>query len=184
MDDFAALSPDLVFISHGHNEGHAVHAEPYWRDDLLALTETVSLLSPASEIALIAQNPRTADDSMDARQYVTRSVAQMRGYGFINVWRAFQDASPAGRVVEEPADGALIDADGVHPNTAGERVWTDAVERQMVLVPGAVPSQPAVLAGDSGAESAAGWRLRVPDRLRAVRLDGARRHARQGHEAL
>ena len=135
------LSPDLVFISHGHNEGHTVPAEPYWRDDLLALTESFSLLSPASELVLIAQNPRTADDSMDARQYVTQSVAQMRGYGFVNVWRAFHDASPGGVVVQDPAPGALIDTDGVHPNAAGQRVWADAVERQLVLVPGAVSSQ-------------------------------------------
>ncbi|WP_028057905.1 SGNH/GDSL hydrolase family protein [Candidatus Solirubrobacter pratensis] len=133
-DEFAALQPDLIVISHGHNDGYTVSAEPYWRDDLLALSETVSQLSPASEIALIAQNPRTADDSMDARQYATASVAAMRGYGYVNVWRAFEDASHG-----DPA--TLLVADGIHPNAAGQRVWADAVLAQLRNVPGAIGSQ-------------------------------------------
>ncbi len=128
---FGSLHADLIFISHGHNEGALVPAEPYWRDDLLALTESVSLASPSSEIVLIAQNPRTADASMGPRRYVTRTVAQARGYGFVNVWRAFEHAAPGGRVASDPAAGSLLLADGVHPNAAGQRVWADAVRARM-----------------------------------------------------
>ncbi len=153
-----AVHPDLIYVNHGHNDGYTVPAEPYWRDDLLALTESLSLASPKSEIVLIAQNPRTADPSMDARRPVTQDVAQERGYGFVNVWQAFHDAAPDGV-------GALLLGDGIHPNAAGSRVWAGAVLRDLLDGPTALQrpsslSQPvaSLVAGDFASGTAPGWR--------------------------
>ena len=152
-----AVHPDLIYVNHGHNDGYTVPAEPYWRDDLLALTESLNLASPKSEIVLIAQNPRTADPSMDARRPVTQDVAQERGYGFVNVWQAFHDAAPDGV-------GSLLISDGIHPNPAGSAVWADAVLRDLVAGPTGVQkpsslSMPvtSLVPGDFSS----GYRLRV-----------------------
>lgn len=135
--------PELVFISHGHNDGTGFTATPF-RDDLLALCEVINMQTPGSEIVLISQNPRLpfpGSDYQEALIHQTMAVAQARGYGYINVWKAFVDASPGGVPVADPTTGALVQSDGIHPNNAGYTVWSNAVYARMSLVQGVIPRQ-------------------------------------------
>lgn len=124
--------PDLTFVSHGHNNGSGSSPEPF-RNDLLALTETLTLAMPGTEIVLCAQNPRvnTTDYNAALRHEVMR-VSQIRGFGFVDAWRAFVAASPGGVPVAEPTSGALIVSDGIHPNSAGYTVWANAIIPRLV----------------------------------------------------
>jgi lysophospholipase L1-like esterase len=134
-DDF-----DLIFISHGHNGGAGFSLDN-WRDDLLALTESVNARRPGSEIVLVAQNPRPGNDYQEVLQHETQRVAHLRGYGFVNGWRAISDASPNGVAVSEPTAGALIVSDNVHPNAAGQVAWASAFTTKLLLKSGNANSQ-------------------------------------------
>lgn len=135
---------DAVFFSHGHNDGSGFTADPFFKDDLLALTESVNRARPGAEIILIAQNPRAPVPASDYQRNIAMQIskiAQMKGYSWVNVWKAFQNASPGGVTVVDPAAGALLISDGVHPNTAGQIVWANTIINRMNLIPGFAPSQ-------------------------------------------
>ncbi|HEX5592015.1 MAG TPA: GDSL-type esterase/lipase family protein [Solirubrobacterales bacterium] len=123
----ASKQPDLVFISHGHNHGaEAATVEPYWRDDLLGISELVNLACPRAEVVLFAQNPRVDgnQNTQALRQHVTEMVAQVRGYGFVNVHRLFLDVDPAIK--------SLL-SDEIHPNATGYLLIAEEVFRLMNL---------------------------------------------------
>jgi len=123
----ASKQPDLIFLSHGHNQGGAgAPAEPYWRDSLSVGAAAITRACPMSELVLIAQNPRVdANKEVHAtRQFVTEAVAQLRGYGFVNVHRLFLDADPAVK--------SLL-SDEIHPNAAGHTLWANEILRLLNL---------------------------------------------------
>jgi lysophospholipase L1-like esterase len=117
-----ALRPDLVFVSHGHNFPPISATEV--RSELLALTELVSAACPEAEMVMVAQNPR-ADGRMRLRQAEVAKIAQWRGYGFVDVYRALLEQDPG--VSVDPSPGALLAADGVHPNAAGQTLFFDSI---------------------------------------------------------
>jgi lysophospholipase L1-like esterase len=123
----ASKQPDLIFISHGHNHGGegTETVEPYWRDDLTAMAEFVNFACPRSEIVLFAQNPRTdASAKVQAlRQHVTEQIAQMRGYGFVNIHKLFLE--------KDPTLVSLM-ADELHPNAAGYQLISEELLKLFV----------------------------------------------------
>jgi lysophospholipase L1-like esterase len=117
--------PDLIFFAHGHNHGAAA-PEPWWRDALTVVTQAIQRSCPLSEIVLIATNPRVdGSKTIQAeRQFVTEQIAQMAGFGFVNVHRLFLAA--------DPAVTSLL-ADEIHPNPTGYSLWAAEVLRLMTL---------------------------------------------------
>jgi hypothetical protein len=113
----ASKQPDLIFFAHGQNHGGAGIAPGYWQEALIVTTQSILRACPTSEIVVIATNPRTdASGTVQAeRQFVTERVAQLSGFGFINIWNLFFET--------DPAFVSLLDGPGVHPNAAGNLLW-------------------------------------------------------------
>jgi len=129
----AIKSPDLTFVSLGHNEGSAA-AEPFWRDNLSALTETVTAACPQTELVLLTQNPRTDGNAavQAARRHVTMRLARQRGYGLIDTFRLFV-------LADNTTDTSLL-ADQIHPNPAGQRAIFNEIKSHLRYVPGSPPN--------------------------------------------
>ena len=108
----ASKQPDLVIISHGHNEG-AGQTDDQWRGPYLALTTSVGAACPTARIICIAQPPATANDDQAKRANVYQQVAEMGGYGFVDVHQLFVDTG----------DVAALLSDGIHPNADGSALW-------------------------------------------------------------
>jgi hypothetical protein len=128
----ASKSPDLVFISLAHNEGSAA-AEPFWRDNLPALAESVTASCPMAEVVLTTQNPRTDGNAavQAARRHVTMRYARQRGFGLIDTYRVFLDGA-----------GATISAflaDTIHPNATGQLAMWGEIRDRLRYVPGSPP---------------------------------------------
>lgn len=122
-----AISPDLIMISHGHNEGTSAanYDAKAWMARYLTLTESLAAAHPLASIVCILQNPQTANNDQALRARAYETVAGLRGYGVIDVHQAFLDTG-------NPS--AYIKADGVHPTTAadapapnGSRLWANVV---------------------------------------------------------
>lgn len=109
-----APNPDLVFVSHGHNELSG-HPSKRFRVRLMALCETVLSALPFAGIVLVGQNPQSGNDLMAPLVEEARNYAALRGFGFVDVHRAFK----------ERGDFSPLMADAVHPNAAGEAAWHD-----------------------------------------------------------
>jgi hypothetical protein len=111
-DMCGSKEPDLVIISHGHNETGISYSNV--RDRMLALTETLLLRNPQASVILTAQNPNTTDDFQGLRAEQYQQIAQTKGFGFIDVHQAFLDYGTW------QADLML---NSVHPNDAGQLLW-------------------------------------------------------------
>jgi len=143
-------NPDLVMISHGHNEGALANGVHTWLGQYLALTESVAEEHPQAAICCIMQNPETANSDQQRRAVRYQQIAAAKGYGVIDVQRAFLDTGNF---------AAWTKVDGVHPTTSadapspnGSRLWADVVlaaTDPSVLAAtsggGAVPQQPSSL---------------------------------------
>ena len=129
----AAVQPDLVFVSHGHNAGTSSPVEYQFRDMAIAYHEMLTLACPLAEIVWIAENADASGvangPSMQMWSRVLGQVAALRGAGFINAWQAFTDAGTAGYPLVDPSTGALIvnDGNGIHPNATGSALWAALV---------------------------------------------------------
>lgn len=115
-------SAGMVLISCSHNEGHNLGAE-YLSDTWDAfLTALRARVGHGAAIALVLQNPQISPAA-----YVyphTRRRPQLAAWARANGLSVF-DACAA---FKSDARGvaALLEADGIHPNTAGSEVWKDA----------------------------------------------------------
>lgn len=135
-----APNPDAVFLSHGHNDGSggSVPAATWW-DDLAACTESIRLSVPNASLCVVAQNPRTTDNDMTLRRFETIRWCRERGYGFIDVWQAFYDASD-----ELATLAPLLRVDGIHPEGdaatpgTGQHVWLTEFQRHWRSTPGGI----------------------------------------------
>ena len=122
----AATNPDLVMVSHGHNESaFGVAAVAAWRGQYLALTESLAEEFPQAAITCVMQNPETANTDQQRRAVIYQQLASSRGYGIIDVQRAFLDTGNY---------AAYTKVDGVHPTTSfdapspdGSALWASVV---------------------------------------------------------
>lgn len=121
-----ALTPDVIMVSLGHNEGEGLNPDQ-WHSQYVALTETITDRLPETDLILIGQNPATANTYQQTRIEVYRQIAAHKGYGFIDVQQAFLDTGNA--------PGLTID--GVHPTSAGSILWATTVLAAFTYQPGA-----------------------------------------------
>ena len=140
-----SISPDLIFINHGHNLSVA---------DLTATQafyglarDVAAWFNANAPIVFIGQNPqmspRTTAQINIQSNMVTR-VAELcatEGWGFVNVMQAFLD-TPSWQ-----SAGYVKTADGVHPETPlGNNLYIDTIWQQWqqaaYATPAATPSRP------------------------------------------
>jgi lysophospholipase L1-like esterase len=132
-----ALSPDVVFINHGHNLGDPVSANNYQaiRNGYLALTESISRIHPNAGFVLIAQNPTTIpgrETWQAIKANALMEVAGIRGYGFIDVHEAFV-------AYGDWSTDLMVDT--VHPNDAGSILWAGLVCDALTEARGSTPTR-------------------------------------------
>lgn len=114
----AAITPDLMMINYGHNEGS--DAVSYmWAGDFLSLTESLTEQHPGAGLIHMLQNPGTANNYSGLRHSVYESLARSRGYGLVNVHQVFTDYGAAWTTD--------LMADAVHPSSAGQLLWAGEV---------------------------------------------------------
>lgn len=119
LGTMAPATPDLVIISHGHNEQTTVAA----RNDVAQLVQQViDLWKGRAAAALILQNPRL-DEAADRQVAVIgelRTVAAANPKMLtIDVFKAFS---------AQPDLASLLNpSDRFHPDAAGEQLWAETV---------------------------------------------------------
>lgn len=125
-----ATNPDVVMVSHGHNEARYGTADGEdFMERMLALTERVTSVLPTVGIILVAQNPASADTDQTGRAQAVHQIAAMRGYDVVNVWQAFVNTG----------DAAGLTSDGVHPTSAGSTIWAAEVDKAFRYALGVAP---------------------------------------------
>jgi lysophospholipase L1-like esterase len=121
-------NPDLVIISHGHNEGNLSVDVEKWNNKTryYLLGQYVAQMVPNSAIMLIAQNPQVGSQVQKLRAQMISEVAIRCGYGFINVHDVF---------LSKPNWGTTLMLDSVHPNAEGAKVWIEEVMKHFKSFP-------------------------------------------------
>lgn len=138
-EKFGRVDPHLTFIALGRNHGSGGAVPAYqWGTDLRVFREWLAQQVPGSALMLVAQPPSTTDTDMTARRIETLEYASLRGDGFLDIWRAFEDSATA------VAD--LLNIDGIHPNAAGSALWAAEAARQLTaelpIALASIPRQP------------------------------------------
>jgi hypothetical protein len=141
-DTYFALAPhfqakivepqgDLYIINHGHNEGaiSATNTAEMFFARYVALTESIRDAVPSAALLCIAQNPRPVNTYQAARALQIQLACELLGYGFVSVLQAFYDYG-------DDWGTALVDADTVHPNAAGQELWFETIWPLFQWVPG------------------------------------------------
>lgn len=182
--------PDAVLIGTSHNEGaftgdpaNLGYPQQQFRLRILAVAEQIRQAVPSAGIALVAQNPWQDDGGdMGVKRDELRTLAQSRGYGFLDVYQAF---------LSHPNRSTLY-LDNVHPNAAGEAVYRDVIARAFRALPNDEPRpmQPSLfdtsgaasmvddLVMPGGATTPVGWSLLNATATRdTVRYETARGYA-------
>lgn len=118
-----AIQPDLIFISHGHNEQHTMLpfiTPTQYKGQMLALTESARAAAPRASVIIIGQNPdpNSHDQAVKADEYET--VAELKGFGFLDIHQAFIDYGDwVNDLMQSPTDK--------HPNAAGQALMAAEV---------------------------------------------------------
>jgi lysophospholipase L1-like esterase len=117
----------LIFQSCSHNDGDGQGATYLAaRDAWLALTEA---RAPGCQTVIVTQNPQAAPmeahtiENHARRRQLLMAWAARKGLAVVDTYQAFLDTASW--------ESALLQSDGLHPNSAGEQVWLDAVTRAM-----------------------------------------------------
>lgn len=149
-----AKDVDLLTISHGHNHGgpmDTANAIQYQRNRYLSFVDEAAQVNQNAGVVCVAQNPKIDHSSgapthpfewQPQKALLYGQAAGWRGWGFVDVMQAFVDYG------NWQAD--LMNADGVHPNSAGEALWASvfkgALDRAS-KVPGGSQPTPLVAPG-------------------------------------
>lgn len=123
----APVTPDLITVSHGHND--PVTRE-FYRSQYTALVESLKMTYPYAEVVLIAQNPETNNSNMEVRAQEVARLARQRGYGFVNIHDLF---------ALRPGGYADLMLDTVHPTEAGHDLTAAEVKKVLTWNPAATP---------------------------------------------
>jgi hypothetical protein len=126
-------NPDLVIISHGHNETITVDVDKWnTRARLYLLGQYVTARVPSASVMMIAQNPETTNDYQKQRAEMVAEIAMKCGFGYVNVHDAF---------LAQPNWSTTLMADTVHPNALGHsKVWVPEVMKHFKYVSGFRPT--------------------------------------------
>lgn len=107
----------LTLVSFGHN---GLNDPENQRTELAAFTCAMANDYPDRPIVLVGQNPQTDNSNMDNRVKEFKELAAEQGYGFIDVYSAFNRfAKPLGDYM----------SDTVHPNLLGSHLWKSTVKK-------------------------------------------------------
>lgn len=108
--------PDLVIISHGHNQTGPTQGA---RDVLELMDAALSPWAETPAFAVTLQNPRlvNAEVQEDVVDRLEELVSSLPGVVTINAHAAFEDAGNVRR---------LLNPDELHPNVEGQQVWAEA----------------------------------------------------------
>jgi hypothetical protein len=142
-------TPDLLVVSMGHN--YPVTCPTCWPNYTLDLTESTTKALPNAGVLLMSQNPTIAPYAYAGttadKTKTMAHVAQLQGYGYVNVYQAFLSSG------YPLAD--LLGPDGLHPTSPdsqvgpenGSHLWATEVVKYFVPAPNglASPQQPSSL---------------------------------------
>lgn len=121
----AATTPDLVFVNYGHNSTVAVG--DFFRGVHYALLKAIYERFSRAGIISVIQNPRSPSNAEYPnhvnRMRVIKTLSANLGIGVINVLDAFLDTPNW--------EATLLQGDGLHPNNAGNDLWTALVMKHL-----------------------------------------------------
>jgi len=131
-----APKADLVMFSLGHND-NSTNAQngstELIREKPIVHIEQMRTFFPSASVVLLSQNPLlNFNVASENRANVFRRIAAQRGYGFIDVCRAFHDDP-------RPLTDLILTSDGTHPTEAGYELWANKVLESFRTTPGAQP---------------------------------------------
>ena len=126
----AHVKPDLITISHGHNDPAT---REFYRGQITGLAEALKAQFPYAEIILIGQNPGTSNNNQEVRVEEVSRLARLRGYGFVNIHDLFA-LRPGGF-----AD-LMLPGDSIHPNEAGHDLTAAEVKKTLTWGPTQAPN--------------------------------------------
>jgi hypothetical protein len=118
----AANPSDLLIVNHGHNFASPQQGAS---DEAALVTATAAQWQTTPAVAVTLQNPRLTDAAaQDANLAAVSAVVTGSSYTVIDVTSAFR---------AQPDLAALLQADGTHPNPAGQAVWSQTVTATLGL---------------------------------------------------
>jgi hypothetical protein len=119
LANLPALAPspsDVLVVNHGHN---FVTPQQGAADEAALITATATRWQTTPAVAVTLQNPRSTDAAVqDANLAAVRELVVDSSYAVIDVASAFR---------AQPDLAALLQADGTHPDAAGQAIWSQTV---------------------------------------------------------
>jgi hypothetical protein len=113
----AATPSDVLIVSHGHN---FVTPQQGSSEVAALITATVTQWQTPPAVAVTLQNPRlTGAAAQDANIAAVIETITSSSHAVIDVASTFR---------AQPDLGALLQSDGIHPNAAGQDLWSQTVE--------------------------------------------------------
>lgn len=134
---FASRQPDCTIIGYGLNQGNTASATArlVYRQEWQRLASVVKASAPNTDLLLVSQNPRIdagyQQDLATVRAQAVRSVAAEMGAAYGPVTEAYL---ATGSVATH------LEADGVHPNTAGKLLYGSTLIPMFKVNPNMQPS--------------------------------------------
>ncbi|TFB96511.1 MULTISPECIES: SGNH/GDSL hydrolase family protein [unclassified Cryobacterium] len=129
LNTLIPVTPHLVIINHGHNQGGATDDNVNVAFYAL-IRDILRLMSPNVPVLVMGQNPqRTGTLSVPAnmplhlqRMNRLREMCGTEGWGFLDVTRAFLD------IPNWDVTATFVKDDGIHPaSPAGNLLWVDTL---------------------------------------------------------
>lgn len=118
----AASPSDLLIVNHSHN---FVSPQQGATDEAALVTATAAQWQTVPAVAVTLQNPRLTDaPAQDANLAAVSDAVAGSSYTVIDVTSAFR---------AQPDIAALLQADGTHPNSAGQTLWSETVNAALGL---------------------------------------------------
>lgn len=122
LPDLAANPSDLLIVNHGHNFTNPQQGDT---DESKLIAATAAQWQATPAVAVTLQNPRVTNaEAQDANLAALRGTAASSSYTVIDVEGAFRAQTDL---------AALLQADGTHPNAAGQALWSSVVNAALGL---------------------------------------------------